>query len=148
MTNAATTRSTLIDRVNRSWDDLRATVDRLDEGQLSAPGPEGWSVKDHLAHLARWEEYALSLMDGGDGKAALGMGPEQEDVEDINAVLQRRDAGLAPAEVRELLEAAQRRVVARLETLDEAVLERHLGSIESNTHEHLDEHAAWIRELV
>jgi len=145
MTNAATTRSTLIDRVNRSWADLQATLERLNERQLTAPGPEGWAIKDHLAHLARWEEYVLAVMDGSDGHAALGLEPGQED--DENAVLQRRDAGLSVAEVRTLLVDVHARVLARLETLDEAVLERHLGPIEGNTYEHFDEHAGWIREL-
>lgn len=146
MTDAATTRSTLIDRVNRSWADLQATLERLDERQLTAPGPEGWAVKDHLAHLARWEEYVLAVMDGSDGYDVLGLEPGQED--DENAVLQRRDAGLSLAEVRSLLAGAHARVLAHLETLGEAVLEQHLRKIEGNTHEHLDEHAAWIRELV
>jgi uncharacterized damage-inducible protein DinB len=142
-------RSALMERIGRSWDELQRAVDDLDEGRLTVAGPEGWSVKDHLAHLARWEQYLLAVLEGREARAVLGLEDGQERDEDAeNAALQRRDAGLTAAEARRLLADAHASVVARLETLDDADLERRLRMIQGNTCDHFEEHRAWIGELL
>lgn len=141
-------RAALLDRVDRSWNELVATVDALDERQLTAPGPDGWSVKDHLSHLTRWEEYLLARLDGRDGRPELGLESGQEGGEDeINAALQRSDAGRPLEEVRRRLTETHARVAARLETLEAADLEQRLPVIEGNTSGHFAEHTGWIRAL-
>lgn len=142
-------RSALLERIERSWDALQDAVEDLDERQLTEPGPEGWSVKDHLAHLVRWEEYLLAALDGRSGLAALGLDDGQErDENAINAVLHLRDAGRPPAEVRRLLADTHDRVLARVRALDDAELERRAGLIEGNSLGHFDEHREWIGALV
>jgi uncharacterized protein (TIGR03083 family) len=139
-------RAALDERIRRSWDELQAAVASLDDAQLAAPGAEGWSIKDHLAHLAHWEEYLLASLDGSDPLAALGLPADQAD-DTINAALQERDAGMRSAEVRSLLADTHARLLARLATLDDEALQQSLGSIEGNTREHFDEHRDWIRGL-
>lgn len=39
---------------------LLAAIDGLDDGALTEPSLDGWSVKDHLAHLALWDEIRAS----------------------------------------------------------------------------------------
>ncbi len=39
---------------------LDQTLGRLTEEQMLKPGPEGWSVKDHLAHIALWDDLRAS----------------------------------------------------------------------------------------
>jgi uncharacterized damage-inducible protein DinB len=151
MTNeqdTAAVRTELIGRVQRSWDELQAAVAGLDDHRLSALGPEGWSAKDHLAHLARWEEYMLAVLDGRDGRAELEVDTdERRETDAINAALQKSDAGLPAAEVRSRLAETHARMVARLRSLDGAELTSRLDHIAGNTHEHFDEHAGWIRAL-
>lgn len=143
-------RGALIERIGRSWNELQREVGDLDDRRLSAPGPEGWSVKDHLAHLARWEQYLLAVLEGRpEPLAAFGLEAGQErDAETINAALQPRDSGLTPAEVRRLLADTHASVLARLEALEDAELERSLGLIEGNTCGHIDEHRPWIGAVV
>ena len=140
-------RTELIERVGRSWDELHAAVDRLDDQQLSAAGPDGgWSVKDHLVHLERWEAYMATVLEGGDGRAELGIA-EDADVPDENAIndaLQRRYADVPVAEVRRRLRDTHARMIGLLGTLDEAEVERQLPRIGGNTHGHFDEHRGWI----
>lgn len=144
--NATVDRTALDERIRRSWDELQEAVGALDDGLLTAPGPEGWSVKDHLAHVARWEEYLVAALEGRDPAAALGLtGGQDADVE--NAILHARDAGLSPEEVRRMLADMHAAVVERLRTLDDADLQRHLGLIEGDTWEHFDEHRGWIGGL-
>jgi len=144
----AAARPDLPDRVAHSWDELHEVVAALDDPQLAAPGPDGWSVKDHLVHLARWEEYLLARLDGRDGIAEWGLDPSREwDADSVNAVLQPRDAGVSPAAARARLAGTHARVLERLRTLDQADLERQLPLIEGNTCGHYDEHREWIRAL-
>jgi uncharacterized damage-inducible protein DinB len=149
-TDAAAARTALLDRVQREWDALREIVGGLDERQLSAPaGPDGWAIKDHLGHLAHWEEYLLSVLEGRDPLVALGLPADQEQQEDaVNLALQRRDAGRPAGELSRLLAETHARVVARLEALDDVELERRRKVIGGNTDEHFAEHRAWIRELL
>lgn len=148
-TGASLTRSELLETIGREWDELRETIDGIDEEQLTEPGPDGWTIKDHLAHLAHWETYLLAVLEGRDGRAELGLQPDQKAGEDeINAGLQQRDAPLSLAEVRRLLDEAHARVVACLETLDEADLQHHMPHIRGNTDGHIGEHRGWIRSRV
>jgi uncharacterized damage-inducible protein DinB len=40
--------------------ELLAAIDRLSDEQLTERTIDGWSVKDHLAHLALWDELRAS----------------------------------------------------------------------------------------
>src|SRR5262252_9169209 len=142
--DSAAVRAELIDRVQRSWDELHAAVDGLDDRQLDATGPDGgWSVKDHLVHLERWEAYLLAELGGRDGRPELGLaeGAESPGTDAINDAIQRRHADTPVAEVRRQMNDTHARVTELLRTLDTAVLERQLKRIVGNTHEHVDEHA-------
>jgi len=142
-------RAELIDRVQRAWDELHAAVAELDDRQLGAAGPDGWSVKDHLVHLERWEAYVLAELGGRDGRPELGLaeGAESPGTDAINDAIQRRHADTPVAEVRRQLSDTHARMTERLRTLDAAELDRHSRWIAGNTHEHFDEHAGWIRSL-
>ncbi len=142
-------RTALEERIRRTWDDLQAAVGGLDDGQLTAPGRDGWSVKDHLAHIAHWEEYLLASLHGRDPLAALGLDVGRDpDEHAINAALRERDAGRAPAEVRRLLADTHASVMEHVRALDDAGVQRHLRLIEGNTWQHFDEHRGWIGALL
>jgi hypothetical protein len=145
----AAARAALLDRIRRSWDTLQSAVDSLDERRISEPGPENWSIKDHLAHIAHWEQATLDTIEGRDQRGALGVAEGEEPTEDeVNAVLQERDARLSAAEVRALLATTHASLVARVETVDAPTFERWRAKIEGNTHQHFDEHLEWIRGLL
>jgi hypothetical protein len=149
--DSAAVRAELIDHVQRSWDQLRATVDGLDDRQLDATGPDGgWSVKDHLVHLERWEAYLLTELEGRDGRPELGLaeGAESPGTDAINDGLQRQHAGTPAGEVRRTLANTHARAIEVLGTLDAGELEERLAWIAGNTHEHFDEHAGLIRSMV
>ena len=41
---------------------LENTLRLLSDEQMTKPGPSGWSIKDHLAHLAVWEMGIAELL--------------------------------------------------------------------------------------
>jgi hypothetical protein len=96
----------------------------------------------------RWDEYLLAVLDGSDGRAVLGLADgEAADDDAINRMLRLRDADRTAAEVRRLLAETHELVVARLEAVEPAELERRLAHIAGTTHEHYAEHTGWIRAL-
>jgi hypothetical protein len=46
----------LLEHYTRVRADLMAAIEGLSEAQMTEPTLEGWSVQDHLAHLAAWDE--------------------------------------------------------------------------------------------
>ena len=46
----------LLADIEREWGALNQTLGHLNESQITGlHDPQGWSVKDHLVHLAFWE---------------------------------------------------------------------------------------------
>jgi hypothetical protein len=58
----------------------RAAVEAVIAGrtaeELTRPGADGWSAKDHLAHLAAWQRSLEALLAGASRAAAIGMGQD------------------------------------------------------------------------
>src|SRR5437588_12105434 len=93
----------LLQRIERSWASLDRLTAELSSQQLTTPGPDGWSAKDHLAHLAAWNLSLVALLEGRDRDAALGVWDvPSEDVDVVNDLLHRRHLGLVADEVRAL----------------------------------------------
>jgi ureidoglycolate hydrolase len=162
-------KETLLRRIRESRASLEQVVARLSAEQLTAAGPDGWAVKDHLAHVAAWEESLLALLDGRDRNQAVGLSAAESvsanhDTDAINAVIYRRHRDRSASDVLATFHETHARVLAALDRLTDADLLRPyshyqpnaqpldprpvLGWIEGNTWDHYDEHAAWIRALV
>ncbi len=149
-------------RIEASWPRLMKLVDGMDQATLSARGPDGWAIKDHLFHLAAWELSLLALIEGKDRQAAMGidLDPEAETdpINDAVYQLHRRESAEA---ARKYLRDSHSRLMAALAELTDADLQRPysfyqpgdvvemrpvIGWVGSNTYEHYDQHAGWIRE--
>ena len=66
------TKADLIARITSAWSTLEATLAGVDEAGATAPGPDRWSVKDHLAHIEGWDRYLLAVLEGRSPSAAVG----------------------------------------------------------------------------
>ena len=51
-----TTRDQLLIEMDAARDRVNEAIAGLSEDQMSRPEIDGWSVKDHLAHLTFWHE--------------------------------------------------------------------------------------------
>jgi uncharacterized damage-inducible protein DinB len=57
---AVRTKQQLIDHTYSAWEDFVTYVDGLTEEQLTGPRDEGgWSVKDHVSHVTRWDRAVI-----------------------------------------------------------------------------------------
>lgn len=53
-------RESLLQHYRDSRKALLAAIEGLDTAALSEPSLDGWSVKDHLFHIALWDEMRAS----------------------------------------------------------------------------------------
>jgi hypothetical protein len=56
-------RDALLQYYRQMRQELLAAIDGLSDEALSDPSLDGWSVKDHLAHIALWDEIRASEVD-------------------------------------------------------------------------------------
>ncbi len=64
----------LLARIDASWTSLQGFIDSTDPESLTAVrDAEGWSVADHLSHIAAWERAMLYLLQGRPRHEGLGV---------------------------------------------------------------------------
>ncbi len=83
---ALTTNQQLITELERSRGQVLRAIDGLTNEQLSIPGIEGWSVRDHLLHLTIWDEmrfFEISRIARG-GRAGFPNDFSETDVDWLN----------------------------------------------------------------
>ncbi len=80
----------LFARLNPSRARLETFVGALSPTKLTTPfGNDGWTVKDHLCHIATWEGGIAALLSGGSRAIAMGLSEEAfakaKDADAVNA---------------------------------------------------------------
>jgi uncharacterized protein (TIGR03083 family) len=155
----------LMARIDREWAALEHALAPLDEAQMTAPGPGGWSVKDLLAHISAWERVLLVCdLQGGSFAEAAGMDQATSAATEhmtaetgLNDYFYQRDKQLPLTAVLSNFRESHRQVVAALEQLGDADLQRahdpddpevHLmDSIIGDTYAHYHQHRATIEAM-
>lgn len=107
----------LLKRLDRAWEDFRASYAGLSESDLQEPGVVGaWSVRDIIAHVSIWEEEALTHLP----LIAKGGRPPRYSVtyggiDAFNARMTERKRDLSLSEVLRQSDEIHRRLVALVE---------------------------------
>ncbi len=150
----------VIARINADYAALTATLDGWTEAQ-------GWTVKDHITHLAAWEQSMVSLFQGRPRHEGLGVSAalyESDAIDAINAAIRERHKDVSLAEARGLLADAHRQTLAALDALTFDDLfkpyshflpdERGdddgspiIGRLRGNTFGHYAEHLPWMTAI-
>lgn len=135
---------TLIQHFQRMRRDLLAAIDGLTDEQLTEPILDGWSVKDHLAHLALWDDLRASevtrISAGFD--SAWRMAEGQDAI--YSGVAYRLRRGLSLAHVRWELETSHQRLLDALSAANERGLDASLYGEAALPSTHEAQHTAWI----
>ncbi|HWO72120.1 MAG TPA: maleylpyruvate isomerase N-terminal domain-containing protein, partial [Dehalococcoidia bacterium] len=89
----------VIAHYRRMREGLLAAIDGLSDEQMAERTLDGWSVKDHIAHLAFWDDIrAADVTRASAGHESVWrMTPEQEAALGVIAHDLRRDISLAQA---------------------------------------------------
>jgi hypothetical protein len=115
-------RSTLLETLDRRWQELLASYAGLPDADLAAPGVTGtWSVKDIIAHVSVWEEEALTHLPAiVAGKRPPRYSTTYGGIDAFNALTTRRNRGLSLREVLRRRDETHRRLVAFIERAPES----------------------------
>lgn len=60
-----TSKAELLQWIRRDRTALEQTLAQVSPAQMTLPGRDGWSIKDHLAHLVAWQRILLESHLGG-----------------------------------------------------------------------------------
>jgi hypothetical protein len=151
----------LLGRIDREWARLNDLVRRMTPEQLEAPYQDGWSPKEHLAHVTAWERYLIGTVIGGkppaesfalDPALAGGADPGELEIDPLNELLVEASRGQSLAEVMETFHTVHgeaRAAVAGIDFGDWAGRTRDDGRplldwIAGNSYDHYLEHWQWL----
>lgn len=152
--------NSIIEHVDSSWNELRKLVEGLSPTQLKLPSGE-WAIKDHLVHVAAWEQSLLALIEGRDRQVAMGVSEADHETDAINEAVFTLHHNDAPDQVLADFRKSHEKLIAALRTLSDADLQRPyshyqpdtpdetrpvIAWVGGNTFEHYDEHAGWIKK--
>jgi uncharacterized protein (TIGR03083 family) len=150
----------LLERIQRARSALEQTLEHLTTDQMTRPGPEEWSVKDHLAHLVSWEQILIrGHLQGRSIAEALGidetiaqMPPEGG----LNDYFRARDKDLPLNEVLDRYRRSHQQLLDALAEVDDAKLQTPYGErgrplmafVAGDSYEHYEEHDEFIRAII
>lgn len=155
----------LLAAIEAGWDALQAYLATLTYEQVTLPTDDaGWTVKDHVAHLAAWEDTLNALLARTPRWEALGVAYDlwaTNDWDGINAIVQQRYREISLGELRAWFFGVHERLIAQLRALSDAELQRPYRDYQPNstldvpishwfqidTYEHYAEHSAWIAAI-
>ncbi len=156
----------LLRDIDAAWNALNGAIAQLADDQITRPADAaGWTVKDHLAHLAAWENSVLVILrDRRPQHEGLGVDKVIWDAEDIDATNEvvRRDNADAPLdEVRTRLETVHAQLAETIAGMTDDQLQLPVdhwvrgggdvpivSKITGNTSEHYPEHREWLLAIV
>ena len=159
-----TTKAHLLAEIDKAWATLNSLLARLSETQMIAAHDEhGWAVKDHLTHIAAWEDSVVVFLQGKPRYEALGIDQalfESGSFDAMNEVIQWSRKHLSLPEAIAQLQSTHTRLMSLLQPLSDADLiqplrhflpsspatdrRRAMDLIYDNTADHFSEHLAWI----
>ncbi len=150
--------------IDDQWEKLLALIDRLSDDQMTGPADDaGWTVKDHLIHLAVWEDGLNAILNRRSFASGMGFDSlDWCDLDGINAVIQQRYGDAPLFGVLRTLHRSHKRLLDSLDGLTADDLMRPvcdfdpdcgdhnplMSTIVCNTFGHYDEHRLWIEALV
>jgi hypothetical protein len=157
--------NSVVEPIEKSWEELNALVDSLGPTGLSLTGADGWAVKDHLIHIAAWEHSLLALLEGADRRQAMGVGPDVDETDAINAAVWAMHRNMTPEEALAYFHQTHAQLLKLLSTMSDDDLRlpyNHyqpnepraasdnrpaLDWVAGNTYDHYAEHIDWINQL-
>jgi uncharacterized damage-inducible protein DinB len=149
---------------------LQAFIKTLSEHDLSVPvDASGWTIKDHIAHLAAWQIGIAVLLQGGKRWEAMGLSSafvkKTKGFEAINAAMQRKHSRMTTRQVLDFLSNADAQFTFALsklssadlqksyahfsgETLTERTSQPIMGWIDGDSCHHFVEHLPWMQQIL
>jgi Protein of unknown function (DUF1706) len=166
--NTPVTKANCLHFIEMAWGELQRYLATLSAAQMSEPqDAAGWAVKDHVAHLAAWQNGIAALLEGKSRPEAMGISAEvwanHADYDALNAIIFEAARGDTPAQAMQQLQATYARLVNAITALpvDAALMKPYreydptsdqerpiIEYIMGNTAGHYEEHLPWMQAIV
>jgi uncharacterized damage-inducible protein DinB len=138
-------RDALLDHYRETREALLAAIAGVGEDELTERTLDGWSVKDHLAHIALWDEIRASevVRISAGNASAWRMTSEQDDA--YNALGYDLRSSLSLEQVRWELAASRQRLLDAIAGATARGLDSSLYGEAGLRSGHEREHTGWIK---
>jgi uncharacterized damage-inducible protein DinB len=135
----------LLDHYRQTREELLSAVDGLRDELMTETSLDGWSVKDHLAHLAHWDDIRASevmrISAGHD--SAWRMTGDQDEA--YNALAYDLRLALSLEQVRWEIATSRQRLLDAISSANARGLDASLYGEAGLRSSHEAEHAEWIK---
>jgi hypothetical protein len=161
------TRGELDAAIESAWSELESFLAGVTEEGATARDSSGWTLKDHVTHIAVWADSVAVLFRGGSRHEALGISKRlyaKASFDEINEIIRQREAHLSLSDAVHRLRQVHNALMRAVRTLPDADLPRRVRDvfplaprkderrvidfILDNTAAHYSEHLPWMRKLV
>jgi hypothetical protein len=121
----------VLENIRQARAELETSFARLSHEQMDGPATDGgWTIKDHLSHIAEWQRRALAVMDGREPHEGFQIDKETfdqfEDVHALNEYLFQRNRNRSLEDVLEDFRSTHQQVEARVGEMDNDQLQSEL----------------------
>jgi hypothetical protein len=138
-------RDTLLQHYRQMREQLLSAIHGLSDELMTEPSLDGWSVKDHLAHLALWDDIRASevvrISAGHDSAWRMAAGQDEA----YNALGHSLRLALSLDQVRWELATSRRRLLDAISSATPRGLDASLYGEAGLRNSHEAAHAGWIR---
>jgi hypothetical protein len=156
----------MLRRVDDGWNKFQSYLNRLTDEQMTTLTDEnGWTVKDHLSHLAVWEDGIAALLEKQSRRERMNLDEvtyQTHDLDVMNSMIRIHHEHKSLAEVRQLFADVHQRLTDAIRKLSDAELVLPysafdkssnvdapvFGYVVGNSFGHYEEHQEWIQQIV
>lgn len=137
-------REALLGHYRAMREKMLAAIDGLSDELMREPSIDGWSVKDHLAHVALWDEIRASevlRISAGHASVWRMSGEQDAAYNELGYALRRE---LSPAQAKWELVETRRKLMDAIASAPPRALDPSLYGEAGLRTDHEAEHAGWI----
>ena len=138
-------REALLQHYRQMREELLAVIEGLSDELMTEASLDGWSVKDHLTHLALWDDIRASevqRISAGQESAWRMTGAQDES---YNALAHDLRLGLSPGQAKWELTTSRQRLLDAISSASARGLDASLYGEAGLRSGHEAEHTGWIK---